>query len=63
MTIILEDWYLSSKGGRGKTQHYKHKKLLRNLWRMEGKIRQMKKKVANKKKHMVPYTLIFHQGK
>jgi hypothetical protein len=61
MTIILVDWYLNSKGGRGKLQHKKHRNLWRSLWRTKVKIRWMKKKVANKRKHMIPYNPIFHQ--
>jgi hypothetical protein len=61
--VIPKDWYLNSKGERGKTQHSKHKNLQRNLWRTKVKIRQMRKRVANKKKHMTPYNQIFHQGR
>jgi hypothetical protein len=31
------------------------------LWRTKGNIRQMKKKIVNKRKHKLPYNLIAHQ--
>jgi hypothetical protein len=62
MIVIPKDWYLNFKRGRGKIQHHKHKKFWRSLWRTKENIREIREKVASKRKHKVPYNLFFHQA-
>jgi hypothetical protein len=55
---------LVSKFQRGKREGttLENKKHWRILWKTKEKIRQIREKVANKRKHKVPYNLFFHEG-
>ncbi len=51
------------QGGKGEGTTLETQESLEEFMEDEDKIKRMKERVANKRKHMTPYNLIFHKGR